>query len=295
MVQAASRVMTVATRIGIEQLRIKTGVPATHIAAETLAKKAMDRLEPQEEEPLRQYLESCPTCSQHLEQARNAIKAAISAQQKVPKVRPSLPTPMSGEFRSASPKNIRAKKTKRHPKLTQAGGISNSNLITWGLVLFALFFGVFQLTRPSAADRNSTKDIQRANLLPKELPPVALANQFPANVASAVELMASGRCNDSASRSARFVERSPDDRLLRYYYSLALLCDRQQENALQSFAVLRSMEGDRFWGENWWYAQALYLGGGDEKAFTILSQIADSEHGRSADAEALLNRLIANR
>ena len=55
------------------------------------------------------------------------------------------------------------------------------------------------------------------------------------------------------------------------------------------------MDGERFWGENWWYAQALYLGGGEDKALALLGEIADSEHGRAADAEALLNRLIESR
>ncbi|MEC7241773.1 MAG: hypothetical protein VXW32_11090 [Myxococcota bacterium] len=295
MVQAASRVMTVATRIGIEHLRSESGVPSTHIAAATLAKKAMDRLEPEEEEPLRQYLESCSTCSNHLEQARNAIKAAISAQQKSPRLPATTPAPMSGQFRTASPKRVRKTTEKKHPNLTKAEGLSSSNLITRGLMLFALAFGIHQLTRPSEGEKNSAEDIRRANLLPKELPPVALANTLPANVAAAVQLMEAGRCKDSASRTERFVERSPEDRLLRYYHSLALLCDRQKDKAIQSFRQLRQMDGERFWGENWWYAQALYLGGGEDKALALLGEIADSEHGRAADAEALLNRLIESR
>lgn len=295
MVQAASRVMTVATRIGIEHLRSEGGIPSNHIAAETLAKKAMDRLETEEVEPLRQYLESCTTCSTHLEQARNAIKAAISAQEKSPRLPTTTPTPMSGQFRSASPKRVRTTSEKKHPKLTKAEGITSSDWITRGLLLFALAFGIYQLTQPSEGERASADDIRRANLLPKELPPVAMAGALPANVGAAVQLIEAGRCKDSASRTARFVERAPEDRLLRYYYSLALLCDRQKDEALQSFAQLRQMEGERFWGENWWYAQALYLGGGEETALAILGEIADSEHGRAADAEALLNRLIAHR
>ena len=161
-------------------------------------------------------------------------------------------------------------------------------------MLFALVFGIQQLTKPSKGELASAEEIRRANLLPKELPPVALASTLPANVGAAVQLMEAGRCKDSASRTARFVERNPDDRLLRYYHSLALICDRQKDEAIQSFSQLRQMEGEKFWGENWWYAQALYLGGGEEKALTLLGEIADSNHGRAADAEALLNRLIEN-
>ena len=202
---------------------------------------------------------------------------------------------MSGQFRTASPKRVRKTSEKKHPNLTKAEGLSSSNLITGGLMLFALAFGIHQLTRPSEGERSSAEDIRRANLLPKELPPVALASTLPENVAAAVQLMEAGRCKDSASRTERFVERSPDDRLLRYYHSLALLCDRQKDEAIQSFRQLRTMDGERFWGENWWYAQALYLGGGEDKALALLGEIADSEHGRAADAEALLNRLIESR
>lgn len=294
MVQAASRVMTVSARIGIEHLRSTSGIPSTHIAADTLARKAMDRLEAEEEEPLRQYLDSCSTCTAHLEQARNAIKAAISAQKQTPRLPSTTPTPMSGQFRSASPKRVKTTSTKKHPKLSKAAGLSSSELITRGLMLFALVFGIQQLTKPSKGELASAEEIRRANLLPKELPPVALASTLPANVGAAVQLMEAGRCKDSASRIARFVERNPDDRLLRYYHSLALICDRQKDEAIQSFSQLRQMEGEKFWGENWWYAQALYLGGGEEKALTLLGEIADSNHGRAADAEALLNRLIEN-
>ncbi len=292
MIQAASKAMTVACRIGIEHLRQQDGVPSSHISADTLAKKAMDRLNEEEEEPLRQYLESCSTCSLHLEQARNALKAAISAQSAAPPPKPSTASPGPGQFRTATPSRKRRPNRKRHPKLSKGPGLQFSEVTTRLLLLFALGYGIFLATRPSSEEVLSAEWAARANLLPAELPPTSQARSLEPNIASAVQLMESGRCDDSRSRMARFVERDPENRLLRYYYSLSLLCIRKADEALQSFSTLKDMDGTPYWGEKWWYSQALYLGGGEDKALTLLDQIASSEHGRAADAEALIARII---
>jgi hypothetical protein len=294
MVQAASRVMAVTTRIGLEQLRTKEGIPQGHVRADLLARKAMDSLQEDEEEPLRHYLESCTTCSRHLELARLALKASISAQTMAPA--PTVQSPQfgtPGRIRSATPPRLRKPDRKRHPKLSKGPGIHSSELITRAVMLIGLGLGIFFLTRPSADEFAQEETLVRSRLLPAELPPTVQAGNLGDNVAASVRLMNNGRCADAASRLARFVERDPELRLLRYYYSLALLCDRQGSAAMQSFASLRAIEGQPYWGEKWWYAQALYLTGSTETAMSLLDQIVEDKHGRAADAEALLQQIIA--
>jgi len=291
MLQAASRVMTISTRIGIEQLRLREGMPKGHIKLDLLARKATDSLKDDEEEPVRHYLESCANCTRHLELARNALKSAISAQDKSADA-PSPVAHVDIAKRRQRPAKKTKRSSKRHPRLTKAPGLQTPEILSRIVMLLGLGIGIFYLTRPSAETVMNEDQMARASLLPPELPPSALADQLKPQYAASARLMSNGRCADSASRLERFVEREPDNRLLRYYYSLALVCDRQASKAIGSFASLREMTGERYWGEKWWYAQALYLAGADEKAMLLLDELVENKHGRAADAEILLQRII---
>ena len=286
MVQAASRAMAISIRIGLDHLRHIQGLPQGHISTDLLARKAVDKTQEDEKEQVRTHLEDCPACRRHLELARSALKAAMSTQAVNPISTAKL-TPSTD--RRPTPRQ----KTRR-TKVKKQSRVPGSEWITQGIILVGLFFAVYLFTRPSQAERDQTANLERAKFLPGELPPTAMAGEFEGNVEASIQLMSNGRCGNAADRLVRFVERGPEDRLLRYYFSLALLCDRRSPDAMQSFAILHKMEGERFWGEAWWRAQALYLAGAEDKAMTVLDQIAESQHGRAADAEALLQRIIAS-
>jgi hypothetical protein len=288
MVQAASMVMAVSLRTGLEQLRTAQGIPQGHIPTDLLARRAIDKLNDDEKEQVRSHLEGCPTCSRHLEVARSALKAATSSQKADPPI-------VASATRTPVPSNKRptSTRTAKKDKPTKSAGVGHSEWVTQGVILLGLFYLVFHFTRPNHQELTERATQTRSEMLPTELPPTALAGTFESSIEVNIQLMSSGRCANSAIRLSRFLERDPENRLLRYYYSLALLCDRQAKNAMESFGILHQMEGDRFWGEQWWRAQALYLNGSDEKAMLLLDKISESQHGRAADAEALLKRIIA--
>lgn len=288
MLQAASTVMAVSLRTGLEHLRAAQGLPQGHISADLLARRAIEKLNEEETEQVRSHLDGCSTCSRHLDVARSALKAATSSQKvEEPKVTTASRTPAAPPEPRSRKRTAKKKKSKTKPR------VERSEWITQGVVLLGVFYLVFHFTRPSQQELSEREVQTRAALLPAELPPTAMAGSFESNIEASIQLMTNGRCRDSADRLARFLERAPEDRLLRYYYSLALFCDRQAKESMQSFKILHEMEGDRFWGENWWRAQAHYLHGSEEKAMSLLDEIAESKHGRSADAEALLKRIIA--
>jgi hypothetical protein len=286
MVQAASRAMAVSMRIGLDHLRDAQGLPQGHISTDLLARKAVNKIQEEEKEQVRTHLEDCATCRRHLELAHSALKAAMSNQSINPISTPVLqPRTMDKPTETRSARRSKPKTKKR---------VQNSEWITQGVILVGLFFAVFFLTRPSQADRDAAETTKRAKFLPAELPPTAMAGEFESNVEASIQLMGNGRCGDAAERLDRFVQRDTENRLLRYYFSLALLCDRRSTESLQSFGILNEMEGQRFWGELWWRAQALYLAGAEEPAMSLLDQLVESRHGRSADAEVLLQRIIAS-
>jgi len=298
MVQAASRVMTIATRIGLSHLRSSEGLGKDHIDVDLLAKKAMDSLPDDQEEVVRQYLSTCPICSRHLEAARSALKSAISNQQKaIPRPNPGAMRPGAPKtFHSASTKRLRTPRTKKHPKLTKAEGLSAGDMVTAAFIVVAIGLLVFLLMSPTGGSSNDEKLVKRMGLLEPELPPTLRANEFDSTIEVAIRLTEQGNCADSAEKLSRFVERDPESRLLRYYYSLALLCDRN-EGALESFHTMKRMDGERFVMEDWWYAQALFLGDAVEHAEKLLEDLSQrtlengNPHRRQDDARALLRRI----
>jgi|GEM_PF-3040423 len=300
----ATGALLASTRLGLIALREREALPKGHPDAITVAREVVGVLGEPERGALLEHLENCGTCSRHLEMAKGAVNAAMSAsaaQTSSVKAKEQLATsaPTSSTSAKAPHEKTRAHVKKRKEKKKDAKRAIHPDLLKkerfsivsslGPLVILILILGYFGFMRSIETDEERVRRL--AHLLAPELPPTALADQLDPSSRGAALDMERGHCDSASSRLSAASDSNPSDPTLNYYAGLAHLCARHPEESLRHFERLGSLDVDPFYGQEWWYTQVLILNDRVDEARARLSIMVEDQATRHQSAALQLARL----
>jgi hypothetical protein len=250
---------------------------------------------------LLEHMEQCGTCNRHFEMAKGAVNAAFSASASQQSAR-MVPEPkkksMSGRQHQEAPsnrnqrkKNKSAKKSTKkelHPDILakRRYPVTSSLLPLCILVVILCYFGY------SKSIETDDERLRRlSHLISAEIPPTALADGMDPSSRGATLDMRRGQCDSAAPRLAVASDNNPSDATLTYYAGLAHLCARHPEQSMLYFERLNAIGATPFYGQQWWYTQALIINDRTTEARAILSIMVEDDHPRSDSAVRQLARM----
>ncbi len=296
----ATGALLASTNLGLIALRSREALPKGHPDSLTVAREVVGVLGEPDKGALLEHMEQCGTCNRHFEMAKGAVNAAFSAsasQQSARMVPEPTKKAASGRHQHATaPKTQKSKKKAAkkpthkdlHPDILakRRYPIISSLMPLFILVVILGYFG-YSKTIETADER-----LRRlANLISAEIPPTALADDMDPSSRGAALDMRRGHCASAAPRLGVASDNNPSDATLTYYAGLAHLCARHAEQSLRYFERLNTINDEPFYGQKWWYTQALILNNRTAEARVILSIIVEDEHPRANSAVRQLARL----